>query len=552
MSMLKVELLSKMKRAFSIFLIGALLIETPILWAQETAEFKKSQTGFYRDVFDQNIYYEGVNYFHLERFYRKLFNKKLRAKNVNVFDEVPDNTFFTNRHARKRLSPAELEQGSQETAGPNLDGNVTVLKAKFTGSQPGTLLVQDAQGAEYLLKFDSFTYPELATSSEVIASRFYHAIGYNIPEYSITTIDPKQLSVGTSAIIIDNSGFEKKLTQEKLEEILLFLYRDEQGKLRASARKTLPGAQKGGFAFQGRRKNDSNDPINHEERREVRALQVFASWLNNYRISQSNTMDVVSEENGHQVMKHYLLDLDSTFGAANDGTKPPMFSHEYLFDFGEAFKAFFSLGFWEKPWQKRLRDAGENKEKSPAVGYLDNRYFNPERFKTELPHYAFKDLTRADGFWAAKIIMSFSDEDIEAMIKAGKLTKPKDSDYLKTIVIERRDLIGKYWFQKANPIGNFKLEEKKLIFEDLAVTHGFAAKEGLVYHVDALRKNGKRGEKLAIFELQEPAADLANFLSAESDLDLLIRTTHAGDLEPSPYVLIEIRQEDVASIIHQD
>lgn len=557
--MLKADLLSKVKRAFSIFLMCAFVSGQPLLRAEEAAEFKKSETGFYRDIFDENIYHEGVNYFHLERLYRKLFNKKSHAINVNAFDEIPDNTFFTNRHARKRLSPSELEKGAQETTEPDLSGNLTVLQAKFMGSEPGRILIRDARGEEYLLKFDLFDHLELVTSSEVIASRFYHAFGYNVPPSTIITVLPEKLIVDAAATIIDDSGFEKKLTQKKLEETLLFLYKDPDGKFRASARKTLTGASKGGFAFQGRRRNDPNDPINHEERREVRALHVFASWLNNYRVSQSNTMDVVTKENGQPVMKHYLLDLDSTLGATADGVKPPMFGYEYLFDFGEAFKALFSLGFWEKPWQKRFREAGENKEKSPAVGYLDNRYFNPERFKTELPHYAFKDLTRADGFWAAKIIMSFSNEDIEAMVKAGELSQSEDAEYLKKTLTERRDLIGRYWFEKSSPLDHFKLKDGvTLTFEDLAVKYGFAPKEGSVYKVKALRKDGKI---FATLETHEPSVHLQNLLATtnpqnlfEKDrpLKLLIQTIRPGGTKPKPFVLIEMRGNDVIEIMHQD
>ena len=81
--------------------------------ASETVKFKESESSFYSDLFDQNIYNEGVNQLDLGRWERKLFRKELPSKNVNIFDEVPDSGFFTNRHGRESLSFEALEKGYQ-------------------------------------------------------------------------------------------------------------------------------------------------------------------------------------------------------------------------------------------------------------------------------------------------------------------------------------------------------------------------------------------------------------------------------------------------------
>jgi len=119
-----------------------------------------------------------------------------------------------------------------------------------------------------------------------------------------------------------------------------------------------------------------------------------------------------------------------------------------MIDYGEATKAFLTLGWWEKPWQKRWMESDERITKSPAVGYFDNRYFDAGKFKTQLPYFAFKDLSRADGFWAAKIIMSFTDDDIRSIVETGKYSDPEDAEEVANVLIERRDLIGKYWFDQ--------------------------------------------------------------------------------------------------------
>ncbi len=534
-----------------LILVGLASLPAPFARTEEVVEIKKNETGLYRDIFDQNTYYEATNYLHLDRLYRDLFHKKVRSGNVNVFDEVPDSNFFTNRHGRHPLSLVELEKGYHETDGPDLSGDLVVIRGKFEGLHPG-FFVKDARGEEYLVKFDPVDFLELATSAEVVASRFYYAIGYHVPQYTIALINPDQFKPGDNAMVYDDTGFKKELTQDRLTEYLLFIPQDTQGRYRASASKILAGVNKGNFSFQGRRKNDPEDLVAHEKRRELRALQVFSSWLSNYDIRESNTLDMLVEKNGRQVLRHYLIDFNTALGSGTSEGKPPMTTHEYMFDYGETTKAFLAFGFWEKTWQKRWREAGEKSSDSPAVGYFDNRYFDPGKFKTQLPHYVFKDLTRADGFWAAKIVMSFTDEDIRTMVKAGEYTRQEDADTIAKILIERRDLIGKYWFAQANPLDGFEISGNQLTFKDLAVDHGFEQAGGTVYHVTALAANGKHGKKIGTAEFENPSIDLTAWTSSAKNLNLMIRTSRAGSTHSGPFVLVEIEDQNITGITHQD
>ncbi|MBI3312725.1 MAG: hypothetical protein HYZ83_00630 [Candidatus Omnitrophica bacterium] len=519
----------------------------------ETAQFKKQEGGFYRDVFDQNIYDDQTAYLHLERLYRKISRHPMRAGNINEYDEVPDSAFFTNRHARSRLSESELQKGAgqSEAEGPDLSGNLTVTNSRFDGLLP-TFVVTDAKGDEYLLKFDPVDTPELTTSSEIIAARFYHALGYNVPQNSIIKFEGSKLVPAEQATMMDDSGFKRKLTAEKLQEYVLFLPQEMDGRLRASATRSLEGSDKGFFHFKGRRKNDPNDAVDHSGRREIRALRVFSAWLNNSDVRESNTAERVLTENGQEILKHYLVDFNASLGSAGDGTKPPMFSHEYLFDYGEGFKAFISLGWWEKPWQKRWREAGEKVTHSPAVGYFDNRHFNPGRFKTQLPYYAFKDLTRADAFWAAKTLLTFSDDDLRAMVKAGELSEAQDEDYLVKTLAERRDMIAQYWFERTNPLDEFDVKDGKLVFKDLAIERGFASAEGTVYHVSVYPKRKGQASRMASRKIETTSLDLENWLDSAKALTLVIRTRRAGSAKKTPVVLVEVTPQGVGGIIHED
>ena len=519
------------------------------------SEYSKREAVLYRDVFDQNFYYEGTQYLRLERLYRDLFGIRKRALDVNVFDEIPDSSFFTNRKGREKMSLAGLKQGAV-TVTPDRGTHWTIVKGKFGGITPG-FLVKNEKGDKYLLKFDPLDNLELATGAEVITSRFMHALGYNVPEYVLVRFKRDDLEIDPKAKIYDESGFKKQLTPERLEEFLLFIPETEDGLYRASASRYLGGELLGPMQLQGRRRNDPDDLVNHEERRELRALQVFSAWLNNNDARTSNTLDTVGADGR---IRHYIIDFNSSLGATPRGPKPPMFGHEYMVDYGESAKAFFGFGFWKKPWQKRWEEAGQEVQ-SPSVGYFDNRYFDPGKYKTQLPHYVFKDLTNGDGFWAAKILMRFTDEDIDTVVETGEYTDKEAQKIIAQVLKERRDLIAKYWFKKANPLDGFELhktgEGYELRFEDLAIHYGFEPKEGTVYRVDVIGKEGKKGLRLDREEIQAPVFPLnPEWLASHPEVDLLIRTQRPGEKGWGPFVRVQIQSEadstHLTGILHQD
>jgi len=540
------------RKLSGILFAGALAILTlpeTLSWASEAgdpAAWDKKQTGLYRDVFDQNLYYEGTQILHLDRVYRRLFGKKISSANVNLYDEVPDNSLFTNRHARNRLSAKELENGYRETDGPDLSGPLTVVKGKFEGLHPG-FFVRDQKGDEYLFKFDPLDYRGMVTGAEIVGSRFLHAIGYHVPQYTIEDFDPAKLVPADDATMIDDTGFKKPLTREKLEEYLRLIPQDGKGYCRASASKILKGKILGYVPFHGRRKENPEDLIDHEYRREFRALPIFASWINDDDMRESNSLEVL--EDGK--VKHYLIDFNTALGVSVGGPKPPMKSYEHIFDYGETLKAFLSLGFWEKPWQKKWRESGEEVAFDSSVGYFDNRYFKPQDFKTQLPHYVFKDRTLRISFGPAKIIKSFSDEDIRMMVKAGKYHK-EDAEKLAGLLAERRDIIARYGFGQANPLDHFVMQNQKLTFQDLSVIHGFAPEAGNTYHFDVIGKKGNKGEKIVSLESQSPQLIFEpSWFSSYPGVEVLIRTSRQSLSEKSPYMLVEMDSNGITGIRHQ-
>lgn len=518
--------------------------------AEEGVQFKQNDSTFYSDFFDQNVYNEGVNQLDMGRWGRRLSGKALPSKNVNVFDEVPDSPFFTNRHGRERLSPEALEKGYQETPGPDLSRPLRVIAAEQRGIYP-RFWVQDAKDEAYLLEFDPQGKLELVTAAEIIASRFYHALGYTVPQLTVLFVKPDQFLVDPVATTWEDTGFKKALSQQRLEEYLMVLPQNAEGLYRASACKIPKGDFYGSFSFESRRAEDPDDLVNHRDLREIRALGLFAAWLNHYDLRESDTLDLVVAGPGGSEMKHYLGGFSGALGATREGPKLPMLGYEYAVDYGETFKSIMALGFREKPWQKKWRLAGEQVSGSPAVGYFTNDLFDPEQYKTQFPYEAFRLMTRGDGFWAAKLLMSFSDADIEALVKAGQYSEAKDAETITKTLIERRDTIARYWLLRSNPLDVLAFSDKKLSFKDLAVVYGFAPEEDTAYHVEVAAQGRK--EKIAGFEVKEPVVSMdPAWVPASGALEVKVRVARASSKELSPAVTVLLNADGVQGIRHED
>jgi hypothetical protein len=520
-------------------------------FAQEIGEIKKNRETLYSELFDTSFYNEGVNLLDFGRWGRKLFHKAVPSANVNLFDEVPDSAFFTNRQGRERLSAEALEKGSRENDGPDMSQGLRVTAAEQRGIYP-MFWVKDAKDEEYLLEFDPQIALDLSTGAEIIASRFYHAFGYNVPQFTILFFNADKIQAVSDATTWEDTGFKKPLTQKRLMEYLLVLPQNAEGLYRASAQKIPRGEKKGPFSFESRRKDDPADIINHRDRREIRALGVFASWLNHFDLRETATQDMLVNEGGRNVLKHYLVDFNGTLGATREGSKDPMLGHEHAVDYGETLKTMLALGFREKPWQKKWRHEGEKIQGSSAVGYFNNKFFDPAGYKTIFPYESFRMVTRADGFWATKILASFSDADIRAVVKAGQYTRAEDADAIAKTLIERRDLITRYWFSRSNSLDQFTLSNGKLSFKDLAVEYGLEPKEGTLYRIDVMTQ-GKDKKQITRLETREPWITVEpSWIADNAGIKLILRSLHPSSKKESPAVEVLVNAQGIQGIRHED
>jgi hypothetical protein len=428
-------------------------------------EPEEDEPSQYYDFVDRTFFKEAGRGLDLPRQLRKIPGNPKQAINVDAFGGVANSSWYTNRNGRRRMSLDEIRRGPGGVDGP-VDGVWTVVRGKTQGVTPG-FTIKDPNGDRYLIKFDPPQNPEMSTAAEVISTKLFHAMGYNVPQNTIVHFSPDRLVVDPEAKFVDKLGNKRRMTEGDLRVMLTAVARREDGTFRAVASKFLAGKPKGPYSYIGKRKDDPNDIYRHEHRRDLRGLRIMAAWLQHNDVRRINSLDMYVAEDGRSFLKHHLIDFGATLGSASLFANSPSEGLEYQFDTAESLKSLFTLGVYKRPWL----DAGGVEH--PSVGYIESELFDPANWKANYPIPAFQNMTSLDAYWAAKIVMSFTDDQIRAAVEMGQLTDKEAEAYLVRILIERRDKIGRYWYGQVNPLDHFSLEASTLVFDDLAVDAGF-------------------------------------------------------------------------------
>jgi hypothetical protein len=401
------------------------------------------------------------------------------AANVNALDEVPDSSWYTNRHALRPMTTEQLVRGPNRGAPPDFTG-ATIINVKKEGVTPG-LQLKARNGDKYLIKFDSKDYPELQSGAEVISTKILYAAGYNVPENYIGVIDPRSLDIEKDV----------PLTQEDLAKLLQKAAQRPDGTYRVLASKMLSGEAKGPFAFVGLRADDPNDLIPHEHRRELRGLRVIASWINHWDMKEQNTLDMYVEEGGRKFLRHYLIDFGSSLGG---GKSPLEYFHgrEYMFDTGSIMKEVVTLGFHTTPDEKSVPLV------MPEVGIFSASDVEPGDWVPTFRTMPFDNMTDDDAMWATRVLLSFSEDDILQIVKTAQYSNPKATEYMHRTLLARRQIIASHWLKDRNPVAKFALETGAdgvtLKFHDLISSHDLGAKAE--YEYEMTNANG-RSERVA-------------------------------------------------------
>jgi hypothetical protein len=509
---------------------GSSLADVSIVWHEDDRRDipkpEPREVGLIRETMDESIWHPLDRLFNPARAVRRIVGnpKTHPAANVNQVDEVPNSSWFTNRIGLFPMSPAAAARGPMRGNGPERPW--TIISAKTEGVSPG-FNIRDARGDIYLIKFDAPGYLGMASAAGVISGRIFHAVGYNVPEDYVVTFRREELMLGTGVEFVPPLGPRRLMTEADVDAILHQVEQPSGGEWRALTSKFLSGAPVGPFSWKGRRGDDPNDRVNHEDRRELRGMRMFAAWLCHFDLKQGNTLDMYVTEGGRRFLRHHFLDFASTLGSGANGPFE-LACFEHGADFPAMGGRALSFGLREDAWRKIRRPSGLDE-----VGFFESELFDPIEFKPLTNNAAFANMSDRDGYWAAKIISAFTDRHLEAVVAEGKYRNPAAADYIARTLGKRRDKIATYWFERVAPLDFFVPQGSLIRFHDLGVERGLYPGPARYRARTAATRFDRHRESwtewIEFAELGIPLADMTR--------DPAIQAT---SLDASPFLAIEV------------
>ncbi len=243
----------------------------------------------------------------------------------------------------------------------------------------------------------------------------------------------------------------------------------------------LPGYLIGPFSYTGARPDDPNDIIPHDDRRELRGSRLLAAWLDHFDAREQNTMDTWLTEPGATAAKpdaspghvvHYYLDTSDCLGSEWDWEEiSRRLGYSYIADWGDMARDFVTLGIPTRPWDRVRREPGRE-----IFGFFNVRDFEPEGWKNEYPNAAFSRMTERDGAWMARILARFTPEMVETLGRMAKLSDPRNTAYLTSVLRGRLDKILERYLTRLSPLADVRIAgTDRLCAEDLAEKRGLSA-----------------------------------------------------------------------------
>lgn len=396
------------------------------------------------------------------------------ARNTNALDEVPNSTWFTNRIGSRAVTPGEAARGPVVDGPPVLP--LVVVSGKTGGRNPG-FMARDASDRRFIIKFDRKENPDQQSGTDVIVSRLFWAIGYNVPQQTLLYFDRSDVSIGPDAAFQPEVGKERPMTVEDLDAMFDDAPRQPDGSYRVVASQFLSGVPLGGPPAEGTRKDDPNDRVPHQHRRELRGLRVFAAWLNHTDMKEDNLLDMYVADGEKGYVYHYLVDFGEVLGAHRAEFDRPEDGWEYIVDWEKNGLALLALGLWNRPWE------GHVETPWPAIGMFSAEAFDPERWREAYPFWPFFEMTPADAYWAAKIVMRFERPILEAVVAEGEFGE-EASAYLVDVLRERARKIGHAYIETVTALDAFEIDQRRLCAWDLGLVYGLAH-EGVVERMES-------------------------------------------------------------------
>ena len=411
------------------------------------------------------------------------------AQDVNALDEIPCSTWYCARNHLVPMSPAQVAVGPPMVP-PRLPLRIT--KGKEAGASLG-FQVADANGHKFMLKLDPAGHLGLTTGPEMVGERFFHAAGYNVPGAYSLDLRPQDLVLDPKATFLLFDVEKRPLTEAQVQALISQAAYTTDGRLRVVATPWIGGKILGGFDMIGQRSDDPNDRIPHEHRRSLRATWVLFGWLQELDPGSINTLDTYVNEAGRHFVRHYIIDFGAVIGSFTIRPKGIHESSEYIIEVGRTLQALASLGLYRRPFQDDRPEWKEQVTELPSAGWFPAEDFDPDEYRPRIKVPAHMRRTARDLYWGAKVVTSFTDAQIEAVVVTARMPA-RDAAYVNHALKVRRDIIGRRYLRPMTAVENptVSLDGSHVCFDDLAIARGYAGAREVRYQVDVTDGSGNR------------------------------------------------------------
>lgn len=399
------------------------------------------------------------------------------ATNVNALDEVPDSSWWVDRKrvpgsSRPRvMSDEEMMRGAFGDQ-PLPQRPLTVIKSKDSGANIG-FIVTDALGRQFAIKVDPPGLIGMDTSTEVVVSRLVWAAGWSVPAEALLDLSPNDLVLSPRATTVDGSGEKIPLDHERFREILSRAPFTDAGTIRVLASLWIEGTILGPYAYYGRRSDDANDRIGHQNRRDLRGYGVFCAWVNNIDTTDINTLDSYIGKPGEGHVVHWQQDVGGSFGARAASPIDYWMGFDTYLSLTRMLESFFTLGATQRAWdgdEVRARRAHEIAV-YPELGFFDAEHFDPHNWHPIFDNPAFERATRRDRYWGAKRVLQIGAGELREAIAAGKY-RHVAAERLFDVLWRRRQAVARAYMQDVSPLDNFVVQGRRLCWDDLWIDAG--------------------------------------------------------------------------------
>jgi hypothetical protein len=163
----------------------------------------------------------------------------------------------------------------------------------------------------------------------------------------------------------------------------------------------------------------------------------------------------------------------------------------------------------------------------------DASRWDPERWKARYPNSAFRAARLDDKFWAARRLLAFRDELLEAAVRVGAFNDPRSEDRLTAFLIGRRDAIVRRYLPAVSPIVDLELSPSGTVtFRNAAVDAGIATAPA-EYTVVWRRFDNATGEtsELGTTKAAAPSLDAPGHLPASDGTYVQLEISATGGPE---------------------